>query len=339
MKKTTLAELARLAGCSISQASRAVTGNGPVAPQLRNNVRSLAMQHDYRNLSNNHRPKISILCSRSFGFHDSHLIHALVEHAEKCSWNCMICTHDNLPLVRELFIDGVVFIGHDNDYFAANWPAQSTLPLVVVNNSGNPLEDICEIRPDQDDEHRLILEHLSHLGHRRIARLFWVPPDASELQKNNGITAFFQQANAMGLTEVENVVFHKESELPMHLNLFLQKGFTAFLIVNQHLTLPAVHTLTLLGKRIPQDVSIMGYEVEWVSEYLDPPLTTIDFDYDELARISLCKLAKLMQNHSLAQEEKLIRVPNKLHIRSSTGRVPPSFEERGQAVEKEEPAH
>lgn len=321
MKKTTLAELARLAECSLSQASRAITGNGPVAPQLRNRIRAFAIQYGYRNLSNNHHPKIAILCSKNFGSHESYLIRAIMEKTEKRNWNCMICTHDNLSLVRELFIDGVIFIGRDNDYFAANWPLHSSLPLVMVNNFGNPLEDISEIRPDQDDEYRLILEHFHSLGHRRIARLLRTPPDASERQNNNGNTPFFRQAGVLGLVDVESLVFHEENELPVHISALLKKGFTAFLIVNQHLTLPAIHTFAMLGKRIPEDVSIMGYEVEWVSEYLNPPLTTIDFDYDELARLALCKLAELMRHQPLTQEGKLIRVPNKLHIRASTGLV------------------
>lgn len=324
MKKTTLAELARQAGCSLAQASRALSGNGSVAPELRNHIRALAMQHNYRNLSNNHRPKIAILCSKSFGFHDSRLIQAILKHTCRRNWNCMICTHDSMPLIRELFIDGVVFIGHDNEYFAIHWPSRSSLPLVVVNNFGNPLENICEIRPDQNDEYRLILKHLHDLGHRRIARLFWTPPEASERQNNNGNVPFFQQAGAMGLGEVESIVFHRESEMPIHIKHLLERNFTAFLIVNQHLTLPAFHAFAALGKRIPEDVSVIGYEVEWVSEYLDPPLTTIDFDYDNLAQISLGKLAELMQNHPIEQEEKLIRVPNKLYIRASTGGAHPS---------------
>lgn len=321
MKKTTLAELARRAGCSLAQASRALSGNGPVAPELRRRIRALAMQCNYRNLSNNHRPKIAIVCSKSFGFHDSRLIRSIMKHIDRHNWSCMICPHDNLQLVRELFIDGVIFIGHDNEYFAVNWPARSTLPLVVVNNFGNPLEDIYEIRPDQNDEHRLILAHLHNLGHSRIARLFRTPQEASERQNNNGSAAFFRQAGAMGLNEAESIIFHRENELPIHIKRLLEKDFTAFLIVNQHLTLPALHTFSILGKRIPEDVSIIGYEVEYVSEYLAPPLTTIDFDYEELARLSVEKLAGLMQNHPFAKAEKLICVPNKLHIRASTSPV------------------
>ena len=96
---------------------------------------------------------------------------------------------------------------------------------------------------------------------------------------------------------------------------------TAFFILHQSWAFQAVQLLKSQGYKIPQDISVVTYMRKEISEFCDPPLTTLDFDFDGIGE-KACEIMAL-RLHGMPCPAKEIRVPSlPLMIRKSTGPVP-----------------
>lgn len=315
-RKITLADLARAADCSESQASRAFSGKPDVAPELRAKVLEEARRLNYRNLARNHHPRIALLTGGFNGLFAMKLLNALSEEGVRLRCHCLAVDNHHLEIINEYFFDGVIAIGYD-DYIAKHWGALSALPLVLVNGYGLVLENICSIDPDPLDDNLLALRHFAELGHRRIARVCGVPEGRSERGRHRGGGEFDQAAAQLGLTEAENVEFPIDTPLDEVIPPLLDRGVTAILMIHQHLAVAAADCIRRSGRAIPRDVSLITYELEWISEFLNPPHTTLNFDFAELARRAFAELKLRISDRELPVENS-IHVPNILTIRAST---------------------
>lgn len=316
--KITLADLARKVGCSESQASRALSGKPDVAPELRARVKDEARSLNYRNLARNHQLRIALLTGGFNGLFTMELLAALSEESMRLRYHCMALDNRHLGIINEYFFDGVIAIGY-NDNIAKHWGALSSLPLVLVNGYGLALENICSIDPDPRDGNLLALRHFVELGHRRIARVCGVSEGRSERGRHRGGDEFRKAAAQLGMTEAENVEFPMGTPLDEVIPPLLDRGITAILMIHQHLAAAAADCIHRSGRVIPRDVSLITYGVRWVSEFLNPPHTTLDFNYAELARRAFAEL-KLRIDDRERSPDNTINVPNILHIRASTAK-------------------
>lgn len=318
--KVTLADLARAAGCSESQASRTLSGKPDVAPELRARVQEEARRLNYRNLARNHQPRIVLLPGGFDGLFSAELLQALSLEGLRLHCPCLAVDSRHLGLINEYFFDGVIAIGYD-DGMAKRWGTISALPLVLVNGYGLALENICSIDPDPLDGNLLALRHFAELGHRRIARVCGVSEGRSERGRHRGGNEFRQAAAQLGLPEAENVEFPMDAPLDEVIPPLLDRGVTAILMIHQHLAAPAAECIRRSGREIPGDVSLITYGVRWVSEFLNPPHTTLDFNYTELAHRAFAELKLRIANRERSANN-AVNVPNTLTIRGSTAPPP-----------------
>jgi LacI family transcriptional regulator len=81
----------------------------------------------------------------------------------------------------------------------------------------------------------------------------------------------------------------------------LNKGVSAVVVCGEALGLPVSHTLRVMGKKAPEDLSVISLENETVSQYLYPPHTTIDMNFKEVAKVAVCKLQDLLEGNKKTQ--------------------------------------
>ena len=92
---------------------------------------------------------------------------------------------------------------------------------------------------------------------------------------------------------------------------------TAVFVANDQMALGLLRALHEGGIRVPQDVSIVGFDDIPESEFLTPPLTTVRQDFAEVGRKSIALLLDLMDTGPRAEAERIV-VPPVLVTRSST---------------------
>ena len=189
-----------------------------------------------------------------------------------------------IDVLRSRRVDGIIVLtGRLSD--AALERTAKALPVVAT---GRRLEapNLFSLDFDNFEGARLATEHLIALGHRRIAFIAGNAehPDANE--RLRGYKAGLQAAGIpfdAGL--VASGLFHEESGmLAAERLLDTRQRFTALFAANDQMALGACLVLQRRGLRVPQDVSVMGFDDLSMSRYSNPPLSTIHHPAYELGQ-------------------------------------------------------
>jgi DNA-binding LacI/PurR family transcriptional regulator len=97
--------------------------------------------------------------------------------------------------------------------------------------------------------------------------------------------------------------------------LALPKVPTAIFFYNDMSALGAMRQIRDCGLRIPTDISVVGFDDLYISQYLDPPLTTVRQPMREMGRMAM---ESLLQIFAGAESGHDIKVPGELIVRRST---------------------
>ena len=198
------------------------------------------------------------------------------------------------------------------DHLAAEPPL---LPLVQIRNPRGSSAPSVSI--DQGHGSLLATRHLLELGHRQIAEISG-PLNYHEALTRH--TTCLETLQAAGLTPVESIEaaewMPREGYLAAEELRRRGKAFTGLVVANDYLALGAILALNEHGLRVPQDVSIVGFDDAPESAYYLPPLTTIKQDYDALGYQSIHYLVELIKNQDAPAHQRIL-MPQ-LIVRQST---------------------
>lgn len=295
---STIKDVARLAGVGVATASRALSGNGSVSEDTARRVRDAATQLDYRPSST--ARALSLQQSGAIGIYvpgfDGHFYSRIVSTIDsvlRANGRHMVAASGGGPgSTRQLDLDGIEFlIGRDCDGLIV---ATNRLPdeelarliervptLVVVNRhlSTHTEHAFCA---DHDAGGRLAARTLLAHGHRCIAAVRG-PRDTPDNE------ARMQGFNA-GLAR-HGVAVRPEHDVDGDFDLASgtaaarqllaglppgqRPAFTAVFVANDLMALAVISHLTQAGLRVPQDVSVLGYDDAEFAPFTSPPLTTI----------------------------------------------------------------
>ena len=160
------------------------------------------------------------------------------------------------------------------------------------------------------------MTHFIKLGHRKIARIRFVSKKLSKRELARGTDEFYRIAAQNGIRDrVCSLCVEKSEDDVIEKVLHLaDEGFTAFLVVISDWSAYLLNALRQAGRRVPEDISLITYE-NATSAYLDPPLTTIEYDYEQLVRKAFEQLKNEIAGKEIIPES---QIPCKLNIRSST---------------------
>ncbi|MEV0569488.1 LacI family DNA-binding transcriptional regulator [Dactylosporangium sp. NPDC050588] len=183
---------------------------------------------------------------------------------------------------------------------------------------------IPSISVDQAAGARIAVEHLIQLGHREVWHLAG-PPDWLESQgRIQGWCAALEDA---GL-RVPNVLtgdWSARSGYAAGLELATRREVTAVFAGNDQMALGMLRAFYEKGIRVPDDVSIVGFDDIPEAQYFWPPLTTVRQDFDEIGRRCVATLLRLIEADSPEPPHRLTSAPAvapTLIIRNSTAARP-----------------
>lgn len=192
---------------------------------------------------------------------------------------------------------------------------------VVFYDVGSAGPNITNIRTRYYRGMQRVVEYLYSLGHRRMA---FVGHHAG-LQPLQDRKRSFQKAVARFSEEVETAI-GVGTDSPdggrLAARHVLDSGFepTAVICVNDFMALGVLRALRDRGLRVPEDVSVVGYDNIRLSEFTSPPLTTVNVPRDEIAHAVCAALLPDPGASNLVGRDVLIEP--ELIIRDSTARPP-----------------
>mgnify|MGYP001547890050 CR=1 FL=1 len=194
------------------------------------------------------------------------------------------------------------------------------IPYVLITPYW-PADLANSFRVDSRSVARLWVNHLSELGHSKIAYLHGIVEGEYNRDMSERLQFLYEAANRAGLVVDPDLLlyagFSREEGYKATRDLLTRnKEFTA-MIINDHIAAGVYDALRESGRSIPDDVSVIGTDdLSWAS-HMAPPLTTVRISRNRLATMAVSKLEEAMAtgNHQFAPVE----IPVGLIQRKSTG--------------------
>ena len=198
-----------------------------------------------------------------------------------------------------------------------------TLPTVAVAGHGK-MPGITNIVLDHNRAAFLALSHLSELGHKRIAFMRGNPVSSDSDARWESICEVAQQIGVVIDPEL-TVQIDIDDSTP-HLGypfakqlLARKKPFTALFAFNDHSAMGAIRAFQEHGLRVPQDVSVMGFDDIPGSAFVTPSLTTIRQPLREMGQLAAKTLVERIENQT--DDPAVIAIEPVLVIRESAIRL------------------
>ena len=215
---------------------------------------------------------------------------------------------------------GILFLGGNREHFLADFQ-HIGVPCVLVTNSAAelPFPNLSSVSSDDVLAARMAIDHLAALGHRKIVVLGGSREysDTTRLRYRGCLEAF--QAHGIEFWEerdYETARFSYEDGYRAAKALLARNpDFTAMFAMSDVMAIGAIRALKDAGRRIPEDVSVVGFDGLELGEYMTPRLTTIDQSARELASRSLELLSNNIEDGTAARHE---TIPVTLREKEST---------------------
>ena len=221
-----------------------------------------------------------------------------------------------IEALRSRRVDGIIVLtGRLSD--AALRGCAKTVPVVVTGRTLKAAA-LFSLNFDNVAGARLATEHLIGLGHRRIAFITGDAAHPDAIEREQGYRAALEAAGiAYEASLVAPGQFHEESgRVAMEHLLQARRRFTAVFAANDQMAFGAALALHQRGLRVPDDVSLVGFDDLATSVYTLPPLSTVRQPGYELGRLAATAMLQLLEG-----VKPRIEVPAPRFIaRESTGR-------------------
>ncbi|MCL4515445.1 MAG: LacI family transcriptional regulator [Firmicutes bacterium] len=337
MSRPTLADVARLAGVAISTASVVLNNKGRVSPATRAQVQAAAQALGYqpnavaRRLASRRTNIVAVVVPSLANPFFATIVHELQGRLLDAGLDIiMYDTEDDVQLeakhTESLLrnrVDGVVFIGqhtgmeHPNDQILRELPEQGVkLVLVERELSESPIP---QIYADKEEGARSAVRHLVSLGHRRIAMVGGFLSMGGSFLRRRGYETALQEAKIPvdsdlivdgGFTPLGGYQVTREL-------LLRRPGITALFVANDLMSIGVLKALQESGKRVPEDVSVIGFDNIPESRFLNPSLSTVDVPTRRLGQAAAEVLLSSLEDKTT--NSRTIVFPVELIIRDSTG--------------------
>ena len=319
MKTINIRDVAREAGTSISSVSRCLNDIPGVAAPVRKRILAAVHRLGYDVRSGKRRVIALILPTiqvPEIGLYSAQVMDSIRKKAWEKGYGCLMISREDIGLLSETLISGAVSFDYLKEV-CYQFPNMKNIPLVCFNDIGNHLEQVYSVHSNEKHGIQLAVEHFYRNHHTRIGFLHYMET-RNVVNSNLRSEAFRNITESLGIRNSCAIQFFS-NDLPLEeaISMLLKKRCTALLAGGEDLTMSVVHALSLFGKRIPEDLSLIDWEYDGVSEYLDPPRTTVITDYAKLASEALDLLTEILTADHLPPNR---IVQAKLLIRKSTAR-------------------
>lgn len=193
---------------------------------------------------------------------------------------------------------------------------QSTgLPTIVVKAEADAAWHTVGV--DQRAGARLAVDHLIGLGHRTIAHLAGPPDWVDAVERAEG---WREALAAAGLPVGPHVIGEWTSDFGYDYGRSADLGeTTAVFAANDQIALGVVHGLSLRGIRVPDDVSVVGFDDLADARHFLPPLTTVRQDFAALGELALQQTIAAIEGDTAPTHD---MIPPSLVVRESAGAAP-----------------
>lgn len=330
----TIADIAKLAGVSKSTVSRALNDSPLISDATKLRIQQIAQQHQFsvdhsaRMLSLQQTQTLALVVpiSAEHGYYISDpfmmkLIAAVADAAREANYDLLLTQAEVRDhawidrLVRGKRADGVVMLGCGLDMAAVERLVQAKANIVVWGEHSAELT-YSSIVSDDVRGGELAAQHFLEIGRKNPAFIGGLRENSETANRLLGFERALQQADAPLPPEriADGDYSSRSGYEAMRKLLSADDQIDSVFVGSDVMAIGAMEALRESGKRIPEDVAVIGFDGIPLSAHCSPPLTTIEQNIGQVGKLMVEYLLRYMQDGIIMNAQ----VPVELVVRQST---------------------
>lgn len=332
----TIKDLAEKSGYSVATVSRVLNNHPNVSDKAREEISKLAKECSFQINTNaqqlkQHANSILIVVKGTSNEMFAEMIETIQAQIDKTHYPLHVDYMDEdcnevlraIQLCREKKPLGILFLGGNTQNFIRDF-SKIEIPCVLVSNDASalPFDNLSSVSTDDRQAARCAMDSLIALGHRKFVIVGGdrERSDTSRLRyegclqsfRNHGIE-YDEENDYRGVRFSYQDGYNATQQLIAN-----DRKFTALFAIADVMAIGAIRALHNNGLRVPNDVSVMGFDGLNLGSYLVPQLSTVIQSARQMARRSVEILINHIEHGGHARHE---AVPYALHQRESTRRI------------------
>lgn len=325
----TIKDIADKLGVSISTVSKGLHGAPDISESLRTTILDTAIEMGYKTKSmrRENNKKLAIFIEyieyenpTDFGYE---LVLGFKQMAGHDKWDVKVIPITADFQMQEKYdafmlkngFSGGFFMGfHSNDEWIKRM-STTTIPTVLLDLYIRRNPNVALIGTDNDESFEYSIEHLSELGHKKIALLNGPEGSMAAVSRNAAYEKYMTKYGLELNPSLQQYGMYDEECAKQYVSDFIDAGVTAILCGSDHIAVGVIKECFKLGYKVPEDVSVIGFDDLPMAAKNRIPITTIRQDRGELGKSAYVILSSLVRNVAIS---KSLMHP-KFIKRSSTG--------------------
>ncbi len=327
MGQITIKEIADLCGCGVSTVSRAINNHPDINPETKTKILETIRKYNYipnnsaRNLKRTESQTIAVLVKGIGNPFFGPIIQTLEREIIRKKYSFIIQQVEDyedeievaIHLEKEKRLKGIIFLGglvrHSEESIR-----RMEIPFVVCTVDVQ-LEDGVKkgtaVSVNDEKESYRMVDYLCNAGHRRIAILAAGKQDISISMSR--LTGYQKALKDHGISYDENLVvtmnpesqgYTIESGYEMTKELLERKQeFTCLYAISDTLAVGACRAIFDAGLRVPEDVSVAGFDGQEIARYYHPSITTLLQPRERIAKETVKKLFDMMEGRPVNNKD------------------------------------
>ncbi len=302
-KTNSIKGIAQLAGCSISTVSKTLNNNGSISQELREKIFEICKEHNYmpnsggRNLRRGKSEIVGILfypdCSAIFSnVYYAPIMQALEAHMDERGYDLLLTGFDladspKTPprFLRQGKVDGVILLGAFPRVIVKRLSSYG-VPMIHLDSHRDKIK-MDNITSDGYGAAEQVVKYLVGLGHRRILFIAHNDEATNTDQREAGFLNAVDNHNLPKkiCASMRNFNDRHESYAAVKKRMQSAKPPTAIFCVNDTIALQTIEDLQADGYKVPEDVSVFGFNDDSDSIKSRPTISTVRVDKQTLGKM------------------------------------------------------
>ena len=312
---TTINDVADEAGVSITTVSRVLNNNYPVKKETRERIEKAIKKLDYtpnamaRSLITKKTSMIGVIVPGLTNLFFPTIVEAIGEFTKKNGYSISLCSTGGDPIVEQNLsdalisrqVDGIIAIDPsieclDNGYYSK---LSDRIPVIIVNGYPNGYK--CNfVSYDEEVGCKEAFDYLIGLGHKKIAFIRGGKSysyDIKEKMYNEVLKEnSFSYENIVRLKLGNSIEVIEHSKEAIKAILTIEERPTAIFACNDLMAVGAIQACQTLGFKVPEDISIIGFDNTIISDITSPRLTSVDQNMKDIGKRAAIELLDIIEN-------------------------------------------
>lgn len=340
-RRITIKQVAEAAGVSAQTVSRVLNNRPDVAPSTRQRILKIIEELGYqpnivaRSLSQRRTYTLGVVTAGLKYTGPSRTLNGITNKAEELGYTLLLKellgfeSHDVNAILDYLLarqVDGIIWavqeVGDNRKGFASRL---SAIPVPIVFLTMEKRAGLNIVAVDNYAGGRQATEHLLALGHRKIGHIAGPLAWWEARERKRGWEEGMAEAGLPAQNWVEGTWSSRSGVRSLQQLLSQAPDLTAVFAANDQMALGALHYAHRHGIRVPEDLSLVGFDNLTESAYYWPPLTTINHDQFELGCLAVREAVKAIESRQdgvpSSHQSQVIFIQPELIVRESSGPV------------------